>query len=105
MCSAELNEVANWAEIFMAGTRPGLLADGRAGLRRCNRLEHHDRDVAGGCQASVFREVRPEPLGDEPVVPFLVPADLTGVKFPNSRAVLKSSRRVGYEVGVPGWVG
>src|SRR5271168_3761028 len=105
MCRAELNEVANCAEIFMADTRSGLLADGGAGLRRCNRLEHHDRDVAAACQLSVFGKVRPEPLGDQPVVPLLFPADLTGLKFPNSRTVLKSNRGVGNEIGVPRRVG
>src|SRR5882757_9277432 len=98
MCSGESNDVANWAEIFMVGTRSGVLADGRAGLRRCSRLEHHDWNVAAACQPSVFGKVRPEPLGDRPVIPLVFPADLPGLKFPNSRTVLKSTPGVGNEI-------
>src|SRR5271168_4365560 len=101
MCFGESNEVANWAEIFMVGTRSGLLADGRAGLRRCGRLEHHDRDVAAACQPSVFGKVWPEPLGDRPVIPLLLPGHLPGLKLPNTRAVLKSNPGVSNEIGIP----
>src|SRR5882757_1154514 len=79
--------IANWAETFMAGTGSALVADGRACSLGCDRLEHHDRDVATGCLASVLGKMRPEPLGDYPVVPLLVAGNLAGSELLDAGAV------------------